>query len=74
MGSGQDRSPRHAGFASAKSLLKYQYLNGREMKIKLTPDKDILVWKIHIGRVPVLVLRPAEKMRKRRKMKIKTRK
>ena len=33
----------------------------REMKIKLTPDKDIHVRKIRIGRVPVLALRPAGK-------------
>ena len=29
------------------------------MKMKLTPDKDILVRKTCIGKVPVLILRPA---------------
>ncbi len=32
-----------------------------EMKIKLTPDKDIRVQKIRVGNVPVLVLKPAER-------------
>ena len=31
------------------------------MKIKLTPDKDIRVRKIRVGRVPVLVLKPAKR-------------
>lgn len=31
------------------------------MKIKLRPDKDIHVQKIRIGRVPTLVLRPANR-------------
>lgn len=30
------------------------------MKIRLTPDKEIRIKKIKVGRVPVLVLRPAE--------------
>ena len=30
------------------------------MKIKLTPDKDMCVQKIRVGRVPVLVLKPAQ--------------
>ena len=33
--------------------------NRGAMKIKLTPDKDIRVEKIRIGRVPTLILRPA---------------
>ena len=35
--------------------------NREEMKIKLTPDKDILVQKIRAGNVPVLVLKPAKR-------------
>lgn len=31
------------------------------MKIRLTPDKDIRTRKIRVGRVPVLVLRPAKR-------------
>ena len=31
------------------------------MKIRLTPDKDILVQKIRAGNVPVLVLKPAKR-------------
>ena len=34
--------------------------NEEEMKIKLTPDKDILVHKARVSRVPVLIIKPAK--------------
>ena len=35
--------------------------NEEEMKIKLTPDKDILVHKVRVSRVPVLIIKPAKR-------------